>query len=72
MLPLDYSNGLANTASVITYYLTSCFILLCAIPLFSHFKTEIQQISVCIGDTIKRVYFLTAQLFATLYEWYNL
>ena len=24
------------------------------------------------GDTIKRVYFLTAQLFATLYEWYNL
>ena len=72
MLPQDYSNGPVNTASFITYYLTSCFILLCTIPLFLHFKTEIRWISVHIGDTIKQVYFLTAQLFATLYEWYNL
>ena len=41
-------------------------------PLFLCFKTEIRWIFVCIGDTTKRIYFSTAQLFETLYEWYNL
>ena len=41
-------------------------------PLLLHFKTEIRWIFVCIGDTTKRIYFSTAQLFETLYEWYNL
>ena len=72
MLPPDYSNGLANTASFITYYLTSCFILLCTIPPFLCFKIVIRQISVHIENTIKQVYFLTAQLFTTIYKWYNL
>ena len=72
MLPLDYSNGPANTDPFITHYLALCFILLCAKPLFLHFKSEIQWIFVHIGDITKHIYFTTVQLFETLYKWYNL
>ena len=72
MLPPDYSDGLANMALFITHYLALCFILLCATLLFLCFKTETRWIFVCIGDTTKRIYFSTVQLFETLYEWYNL
>ena len=68
----DYSNGLANTDLFITHCLTSCFILLCTIPLFLHFKSETWQTFVCIGDITKYIYFSIARRFETLYEWYNL
>ena len=72
MSPPDYSNGPASTDLFFTHYLTSCFILLCATPLFLHFKSKIRWTFVHIGDITKHIYFSTAQLFATLYEWYNL
>ena len=43
-----------------------------ATPLFLHFKSEIRLTFVRIGDITKCIYFSTAQLFETLYEWYNL
>ena len=72
MSTLDYSNGPVNTALFITYYLTSCFILLCATPFFLHFKTGIRWIFGYIANTTIHTYFSTAQIFGTLHEWYNL
>ena len=58
--------------SFITHCLASCFILLCMIPLFLHFKTETQWTFECIGNITKRTYFSIARLFKTLYGWYTL
>ena len=72
MSTLDYSNGPANTALFITYYLALCFILLCVTSFFLHFQTGIQWIFGYIADTIICTYFSAAQIFRTLHEWYNL
>ena len=58
--------------SFITDYLTLCFILFCATPPFLSFKREIRWNFGHIGDITKCIYLSTAQLFETLYEWYNL
>ena len=68
----DYSNGLANTPLPITYYLTSCFILLCATPFLLYFQPGLRWIFGYIADTTIRTYFSAAQIFGTLHEWYNL
>ena len=68
----DFSNGPVNTASCITYYFTSCFILLCATPFFLCFKTDIQWIFGHMTDTIKCTYLSTVQIFRILHQWYNL
>ena len=69
MSPADYSNSLANMDLFITHCLVSCFILLCMIPLFLHFKREIQRIFVCIGNIRKHTHFSTMRIFETLYGW---
>ena len=73
MSSLDYflvSNGLAITQypedSFITYYLVSCFLLLCALPLITYFKNSVLQTLVCIGDSIKCTYFYIAYIFESL------
>ena len=48
------------------------FLLLCAIPLFLHFKREIQWIFVCIGNIRKHKYSFITCIFETLYGWYTL
>ena len=58
--------------SFITHYLVSCFLLLCALPLITHFKREIQQTFVCIENIIKHTYFYIAFIFETSYGLYNL
>ena len=69
MSPPDYSNGPANMQypvdSFITYCLVSCFLLLCALPLFTHFKREIQQTFVCIETIKKCTYFSITCIFET-------
>ena len=62
MSSLDYysiSNGLAATQhsedSFNTYCLTSSFILLCALPLVTHFKDGILQTFSCIRDSIHHI-----------------
>ena len=72
MSTLDYSNGPVNTASSITSYLASCFILLCVTPFFLYFQPGLQQIFGYIVDTTIHTYFSTAQIYGTLHEWYNL
>ena len=56
----------------ITYYLASCFILLCVTPFFLCFQTGIQRIFGYIVDTTIHTHFSAAQIFGTLHEWYNL
>ena len=68
----DYSNGLTNTALSITYYLTLCFILLCATPFILYFQPGLQWIFGYIVDTTVHTYFSAAQIYGTLHEWYNL
>ena len=48
------------------------FLLLCAIPLFLHFKRETQWIFVSIRNIIKCTYFSIACIFETLYGLYTL
>ena len=70
----DYFNGPAITPypedSFITYCLVSCFLLLCALPLITHFKSSIWQTFVCIEDIIKCTYFYTMYIFETSYRLY--
>ena len=76
MSPPDYFNGPANTQyledSFITYYLVSCFLLLCALPLITYFKSSIWQTFVCIKDIIKCTYFCITYIFETSYGLYIL
>ena len=68
----DSFNGPANTDLCITYYIASGFILLCMMPFFLHFKTDIQQIFGHTVDTIKCTYLSTTQIFGILHQWYTL
>ena len=56
----------------ITHCLTSCFLLLCMIPLFLCFKRETRWTFVCIGNITKCTYFSIARIFETLYGWCTL
>ena len=56
----------------ITYYLTSCFIMLCVTPFILYFQPGLQQIFGYIADTTIHTYFSAAQIYRTLHEWYNL
>ena len=60
MSSLGYFNGLANTQypadSFITHCLVSCFLLLCALPLITYFKREIQRTFVYIENIMKYTY----------------
>ena len=56
--------------SFITHCLVSCFLLLCALPLTTYFKSSIQQIFVCIVNIIKCTYFYIAYIFETFYGLY--
>ena len=71
-----YSNGPANTQypadSFITHCLISCFQLLYTLPLFTHFKREIQWIFVCIETIIKHTCFSIRCIFETSYGLYIL
>ena len=68
------SNGLAITQypkdSFITYCLVSCFLLLCALPIITYFKSSVLQTLVCIGYIIKCTYFSVAYIFETFYRLY--
>ena len=68
------SNGPAITQypedSFITYCLVLCFLLLCALPLITYFKSSIWQTFVCIKDIINHTYFYTAYIFETSYGLY--
>ena len=74
MSSLDYFNGLAITQypedSFITHCLVSCFLLLCALPLITYFKSSIQQTFACIENIIKHTYFYIAYIFETSYGLY--
>ena len=58
--------------SFITHCLISCFLLLCVLPLITHFKREIQWTFVCIENIIKCTYFYIACIFETSYGLYIL
>ena len=58
--------------SFITHCLVSCFLLLCALPLITHFKREIQRTSVCIENIIKHTYFYIVCIFETSHGLYIL
>ena len=70
----DYFNGLAITQypedSFITHGLVSCFLLLCALPLITYFKSSIWWTFVCIEDIIKCIYFYIAYTFDISYGLY--
>ena len=76
MSSLDNFNGLANTQypedSFITYCLVSCFLLLCALPLITYFKSSTWQTFWCIEDIIKHTYFCITYIFETSYGLYIL
>ena len=76
MSSLDYLKGPANIQypedSFITHYLISCFLLLCALPLTTYFKSSIRQTFVCIVNIIKRTCFYIAYIFETSYGLYIL
>ena len=67
-------NGPADTQysedSLITHCLALCFILLCALPLVTHFKDSILQTFSCIGDSTRHIYLSIAFIFNTLYALY--
>ena len=54
----------------ITHCLVSCFLLLCALPLITYFKSSIQQTFVCIENIIKCTYFYTTYILGTPYGLY--
>ena len=56
----------------ITYCLISCFLLLCALPLITYFKSSIQQTFVCIENIVKHTYFYITYIFETSYGLYIL
>ena len=72
----NYFNGLANTQypedSFITHCLVLCFLLLCALPLITYFKSSIWWKFVCIADIIKCTYFCIAYILKTSYGLYIL
>ena len=77
MSSLDYfliSNGPAITQYpedlFITYCLVACFLLLCALPLITYFKSSIWQTFVCIENIIKCIYFYITYIFETSYGLY--
>ena len=74
MSSLDYSDGLANAQYpadlFIAYCLVLCFLLLGALPWYTYFKREIQQIFVCIVTIIKRTYFSIIGIFETSHGLY--
>ena len=74
MSSLDYFNGPAITQypedSFITHCLISCFLLLCALPLITYFKSSIQWTFVCIQNIFKCIYFYIAYIFGTSYGLY--
>ena len=76
MSSLDYFNCLAITQyledSFITYGLILCFLLLCALPLITYFKSSIWWTFVCINNIIKCTYFCIAYIFETSYGLYIL
>ena len=56
----------------ITHCLISCFLLLCALPLITYFKSSIQQTFVCIENIIKCTYIYITYIFETSYGLYIL
>ena len=70
----DYFNGLAITQHpedlFITHCIVSCFLLLCALPLITYFKSSIQRTFVCIENIIKHTYFYIVYTFETSYGLY--
>ena len=74
MSSLDYLDGPAITQypedSFITHCLVSCFLLLCALPLITYFKSSIQQTFVCIENITKCTYFYIAYIFEISYGLY--
>ena len=72
----DYFNGLANTQYpedlFITHCLIMCFLLLCVLPLTTHFKSSIWWTFVRIKDIIKCTYFCITYIFKTSYGLYIL
>ena len=77
MSSLDYfliSNDPAITQypedSFITYCLVSCFLLLCALPLITYFKSSVLQTFVCNKNIIKCTYFYITYIFETSYGLY--
>ena len=58
--------------SFITYCLTSSFILLCVLPLVTHFKDSNLQTFLCVGDSIHHIYFYVAYIFNILYGLYTI
>ena len=77
MSSLDYflvSNGLAITQypedSFSTYYLVSCFLLLCELPLITYFKSSVLWTFVCSRDIIKCTYFYISYISETFYGLY--
>ena len=72
----DYSNDLAITQypedSFITHCLILCFLLLCALPLITYFKSSIQWTFACIENIIKCTYFYIVYIFKTSYGLYIL
>ena len=55
-----------------THYLVSCFLLLCALPLITYFKSSIWQLFLYITDIVKCTYFHIAYIFKTSYGLYIL
>ena len=76
MSPPDYFNGPASMQypadPFITHCLISCFLLLCVLPLITHFKREIQWTFVCIENIIKHTLFYIVCIFETSYGLYIL
>ena len=76
MSSLDYLNGPANTQYpedlFITHCLVSCFLLLCVLPLTTHFKSSIWWTFVCIEDIIQHTYFCITYIVKTSYGLYIL
>ena len=70
----DYFNGPAITQypedSFITHCFVSCFLLLCALPLITYFKSSIQWTFVCIENIIQHTHFYISYIFETSYRLY--
>ena len=69
-------NGQAITQYIedlfITHCLVLCFLLLCALPLITYFKSSIQRTFVCIENIIRHTFFHITYIFETSYGLYIL
>ena len=71
---MDYFNGPAITQYpedwFIIHGLVPCFLLLCALPLITYFKSSIWGTFVCIKNSIKCTYFYIVYIFEISYGLY--